>query len=70
MFPGHLRAVPDQKAGVARELVPGLRDNLDDKFFSDYFPAWNAESFSIIGGVEFPDDAARVRGVGGLQCLQ
>jgi hypothetical protein len=51
VVPSHLGAVPDQEAGVARELVRGLRDDLDDEFFSDDLAAWNAKSVSIIGCV-------------------
>jgi len=52
----------------AGELVLALRDDLDDEFLGDDFPA-GRQPF-VVGHVQLGHDAAGIRGVGGLQCLQ
>jgi hypothetical protein len=70
LLSGDLGAVPDQEAGVAGELVLGLRDDLDGQLLGDELAARDAGAVQAVGLVEFLDDAAGVGGVRGLQCLQ
>lgn len=66
----NLRAVPDQEARVARELVFSLGDNLHYQFLGNEFAARNPGAIQPVGLIEFKDDAAGVRCISGLQCLK
>lgn len=70
VFTGELGTVPDQEAGCAGELVLALRDDLDDEFLRDDFPAGRQAFVEGVGFVQLGDNAAGIRGAGGLQCLQ
>jgi hypothetical protein len=70
LLPGNLGPVPDQEAGVAGELVLGLRDDLDDQLLGDELAAGDTMPVQAVGFIEFQDDAAGVRCVRRLQCLQ
>ncbi|VXB98173.1 hypothetical protein ARTHRO8AJ_40193 [Arthrobacter sp. 8AJ] len=67
-FDGELGPVPDEEAGCAGELVLALRDDLDDEFLGDDFPA-GRQPF-VVGHVQFGDDAAGIRSAGRLQRLE
>jgi hypothetical protein len=69
-FTSELGPVPNQETGVAGELVFRLRNYLDDQLFGDKFSAWREALIEGISFVEFVDDAAGIRGGGGLQSLQ
>jgi hypothetical protein len=69
-FAGELGPVPDKEAGVTGEFVGGLGNDLDDEFFGDDLPAGCQAFIEGVGFIEFGDDAAGIRGVRGLQCLQ
>jgi hypothetical protein len=66
-FAEDLRAVPNQKAGVAGEFVLRMGDNLHDQFLGDKFPSRD-DGVHGVGFIQFTDDAACIRGVCGLEC--
>jgi hypothetical protein len=55
---------------MAGELVLSLRDDLDDEFLGDDFPAGSQPFVEGVGFVQFGDDAAGIRGAGRLKRLQ
>lgn len=65
-----LGPVPDQETRVAGELVLGLRDDLYDEFLGDEFPARHDCIVKSISFIQLTGNAAGVRSVGRLQCLQ
>ena len=70
LFACNLGPVPDQEAGVAGEFVLRLRDDLHDEFLGDNFPARADRIVKSVGFIQFSDNAAGIRSVGGLQRLQ
>jgi hypothetical protein len=69
-LPCNLGPVPHQEAGVAGELVVCLGNDLHDQFLGDKLASRNAGAIQPIGLIEFEDDAACVRCIGGLKRLQ
>jgi hypothetical protein len=53
--------VPDQKTGVAGELVLGLGDSLFHRFLGDKFPARDDGAVYAVGLIQFTDEAACIR---------
>ena len=70
VFACELGPVPDKETGIAGELVRGLRNDLDDEFLGDDFAPGGQALIECISLVQFSDDAAGIRGIRGLQCLQ
>jgi hypothetical protein len=67
---GELRPVPYQETGIARELVRGLGNDLNDELLGDYLAPGGKGLIERIGFIQFSDDTAGIRGIGRLQCLQ
>ena len=62
--------MPNQETGIAGELVLALRNHLNDQLLGDVFSAGRKSLTDGISFVQLSYDAARIRGVRGLQCLQ
>ncbi len=67
---GPVGPVPDQEAGIAGELVLALGNDLNDELLGDNFSPGGQALIQYIGFVQFSHDAAGIRGVRRLQCLQ
>jgi hypothetical protein len=70
LFPRELGPAPDQETGVAGELILSLGNDLNDEFLGDKLSAGGDGVIQCVGFVQLTDDAAGIRGVGGLQRLQ
>ena len=70
LFAGYLGAVPDQETGVAGEFVLLLGNDMHREFLGDKLASRDDAFIHQIGFVKVFDDAACVRGAGGLQRFQ
>ena len=60
MLSGYPRAVADEEAGVAGELILCLGDDLDDEFFAGDVGSGQFDAVDGVGFVQFEDDAVGV----------
>lgn len=69
-YAGELGPVRDKKTGIASELIRGLRNDLNNELLGDDLATRGQALIERVGLLQFSDDAAGIRGIRGLQCLQ
>jgi len=69
-FTCKLRPVPDEETRIARELVRGLRNDLNDELLGDDLSPGGQALIEGIRFIQFSNDAAGIRGIRRLQCLE